>query len=86
MIAARVQARAEDGEPEIWAHTNAVYALRDSRPVLLRAAREALISRWEKEMDYYRGPDLPFASESQRRELLAKAEEALAILRGPIAP
>lgn len=84
-VAARAQARAGEGEPEIWAHTNPVYVLRDARPVLVKAAREALVKRWEKELEYYRGPDLPFASESERRELLAKAGEALALLRAPLA-
>lgn len=83
-IAARVRARAEEGEPEIWAHTNPVYVLRGSRPVLVKAAREELVGRWEKEMEYYRSPDVPFAAESERRELLTKAEEALAILRAPL--
>jgi hypothetical protein len=82
-IAARVQARHEEGEPEIWAHSNPVYLLRGGSPVYVEADRRALFERWEKEAEYYRNPALVFANESQRRELLSRVEQAREILSRP---
>jgi hypothetical protein len=76
-IAARVQARHEQGEPEIWAHANPIYLLRDNRPVRVDADRQAVAARWRAELDYYRSPEVPFATDAQRRELLQRGEEAL---------
>jgi hypothetical protein len=82
-IAARVQARHEEGEPEIWAHSNPVYLLREGSPVYVEADRRALLERWEKEAEYYRNPALVFANEAQRRELLTRVEQAREILSKP---
>jgi hypothetical protein len=82
-VAARVQARHGDGEPEIWAHANPVYLLREGEPVYVEADRRALLARWEKEAEYYRNPGLVFADESQRRELLEMVEQTRGILSRP---
>jgi hypothetical protein len=80
-VAARVKCAQEDGEPELWAHTNPVYLLRDGRPVFVKADREALLKLWEQEAEYYKSPELSFADEAQRRDLIQKVEETLAMLR-----
>jgi hypothetical protein len=82
-IAARVQAQNNEGEPEIWAHTNPVYLLREGRPVYVEADRRALLGRWEKEAEYYHNPELVFAEERQRRELLEMVEDTRKILSEP---
>jgi hypothetical protein len=40
-----------------------------------------LAARWEAELGYYRGAQLPFAKEEERREFFAAGERALGILR-----
>lgn len=83
-VAARASARKEEGEPDIQGHTNPVYVLREGRPVMVRPAREAVAARWEKELAYYRGANLPFRNDAERQEFFAKAEQALAELRRPL--
>jgi hypothetical protein len=85
-IAARAQAPHQEGEPEIWAHANPVYLLKEGRPVYVEADRRALLARWEKEAEYYRSPALVFAAEEQRRELLEMVEETTGILSAEPAP
>ena len=82
-LAARTSARHTEGEPEIQAHTNPAYVLKDGHPVLVPAAREALVVRWEAELNYFRRANLPFADDAQRREFFTQAERALEILRNP---
>src|SRR5262249_2251699 len=82
-IAARTRAATIQREPERWAHTNPVYLLRDGSPVLVEKDRDAVVERWAREIEYYRGSELIFQSESQRRELLDRAQKALAELRQP---
>jgi dihydrodipicolinate synthase/N-acetylneuraminate lyase len=79
-IAARAAAARMEDEPEILAHTNPVYCLRDERPVALIEAREAVRKQWATQAAYYRNPELPM-TEAQRRELLRKVEETEARLR-----
>ncbi len=81
-VAGRVTAKREEGEPEIQGHTNPLYWLREGRPVVVRAARDAVAAKWEKELAYYRGAGLPFQSEEERREFFDKGDQALATLRG----
>ncbi len=83
-VAARVVARKQEGEPDIQAHTNAVYALRDGKPVLIRPAREALAARWEAELNYYKSASLVFPNETQKREFFRQGEKALTELRRPL--
>jgi hypothetical protein len=85
-VAARVRAIRVANEPAIQAHTNPVYVLRDRRPVYIKAARDAVIARWKRELDYYRGTELTFADPEHRRELEAKLEEATRILQGEPKP
>ena len=79
-VAARVQARHNEAEPEIWAHSNPVYLLKSGNPVYVEADRRALLERWEKEAGYYRNPELVFANDGQRQQLLNRVEETLKIL------
>jgi hypothetical protein len=83
-VAARTTALREQGEPVIQAHTNPVYVLRQSRPVMIWAARELLAKRWEAELAYYKNAGLPFATDSQRSEFFKQAERAAAELRKPL--
>jgi hypothetical protein len=80
-LAARAQSSQREGEPEIRAHTNPVYVLRGGRPVLVEAARRAVIERWNREAEYYRSGGLTFADEGQRRDLLDKVERTIEALR-----
>ncbi len=85
-IAARVKARNEEGEPEIWAHSNPVYLLKEGKPVYIAPDRRALLERWEKEAEYYRNPSLVFENEDQRRQLLSMVEQTREILSKPPVP
>jgi hypothetical protein len=67
-------------EPEIQAHTNPVYVLRDRRPVHLKAARSAVAARWRSQLDYYQGNELTFRDPRERQELEAAIERATRIL------
>jgi hypothetical protein len=67
-------------EPEIQAHTNPVYVLRDRRPVHLKAARAAVAARCRRELDYYRSNELTFREPRERQELEAALERAMRIL------
>lgn len=80
-FAAHVVGRKEEGEPEMQAHTNPMYALVDGAPVRVREARERYAERWAAELRYYRGAGLPFAKAEQREEFFAAAERALTTLR-----
>jgi hypothetical protein len=79
-VAARVRARREGNEPVIQAHANPVYLLRDRSPVHDKAARRAVAERWRRDAEYYRGGGLFFADPGQRRELLARIDEATRVL------
>lgn len=82
-IAARVKASSNSQEPQIWAHTNPIYLLRDGQPVYIEADRNAIRELWEKESSYYKSPLLVFKKEEQRREFLKLIEETSSILEGP---
>ncbi len=75
-VAARAIAEKAEDEPEIQAHTNPVYLLREGRPVREGAARASLAARWKQQAEYYRGAGLVFREERERRELLEKVEAA----------
>jgi len=79
--AARVQAQSREDEPDIRAHTNAIYFDRAGRPTFVRQDREALARAWEAHVAWYKNAGLVFLEESQRRELFSKMDAALAILR-----
>jgi hypothetical protein len=87
-VAARVRCRRGEGEPlpEIQAHTNPVYVLRDHRPVHIKADRAAVLKRWEAEAEYYKGPALTFARPEHRQALRDKVDEALRVLRADPEP
>ncbi len=85
-IAARTQADRLDEEPEIWAHTNPIYVLKEGEPVYVKKAREAIRQRWEEEALYYSDPSLVFGAETQRSELLQRVNETRKILEQPQPP
>lgn len=80
-LAARVRARRLEGEPEIRAHTNPRYVLRDGKPVRVAAARRAVAAKWEAELSRYRSLGLEFGTEAQRGEFFGAGEKALAALK-----
>ena len=82
-IAARARGQRKDGEPERWAHTNPVYALRDRMPVHVPEARAAILRRWLGEVEYYRSDALTFSRPEQRQELLTRLDEATRVLSRP---
>ncbi len=82
-IAARAKAASDPEGPEMWAHANPVYLLREGKAVYVAAARKAVHDLWEKETAYYKLPSLVFQKVEQRRELLELVEETRKILRGP---
>jgi hypothetical protein len=85
-IAARAKTVSYPGEPEIWAHSNPVYLLKDGKPVYVPRDRAALRARWAEEVEYYKTGGLRFEKESERQELMRLAEETLRILGGPQPP
>ncbi|MBM3739453.1 MAG: hypothetical protein FJW39_27100 [Acidobacteria bacterium] len=85
-IAARAKSVSYPGEPEIWAHTNPVYILKDGKPVYVKRDRDALHQRWAAEVEYYKTAGLRFEKESQRDELMRMAEDTLRSLEGPQPP
>lgn len=74
-IAARVKAQAPEGSPDIQAHANPVYFLRDGWPVRVDGAREAVLDRWRGEVSYYRSGGLEFPDEGARANFLAAVDE-----------
>jgi hypothetical protein len=87
-VAARARARriASASEPELQAHTNPVYVLRDRRPVHVKAARASVAARWRRELDYYRSDDLTFRDPRERQELEAALDRATRILESDPEP
>jgi hypothetical protein len=81
-VAARVAAARQPDEPEIQAHTNPLYALRNREPVMLPQAREVLAARWAAEIEWYRSAGLVFSSPAEGDEFFKQAERALQVLRG----
>jgi hypothetical protein len=78
--AAHVTAPHQEGEPEIQAHTNALYL----RPGCFQPeVRRQVAARWQAEVDWYRAQELDFGSEARRKEFFALAERALEVLRQP---
>src|SRR5262249_2259667 len=85
-IAVRAKSVSYPGEPEIWAHANPVYLLKDGKPVYIKRDRDALRQRWAVEVEYYKTAGLQFEKESQREELMRMAYETLRTLEGPQPP
>jgi hypothetical protein len=83
---ARGQRLPSANEPEVQAHTNPVYVLRDRRPVHVPAARAAVAARWRRELDYYRGTELTFRDPRERHELETTLERATRILESDPEP
>jgi hypothetical protein len=80
-VAARVRARNEKGEPELWGHTNPAYLLRGGEPVREPAARASVAAKWADQLAAFRAAGIRFPDEAKRREFFDLAERALAELR-----
>jgi hypothetical protein len=78
--AAHVIAENQPGEPELQAHTNPTYVLRNGKPVVDPLTRAALADRWQKEIEWYRSA-LVFPGERERKEFFDFAMRALRELR-----
>jgi hypothetical protein len=79
-IAARVTARKDAGEPDIQAHTNPLYIVRNGRPISIPEARQSLAAKWKAELEWYRAGPLVFETEAARRAFFDRGESALKIL------
>src|SRR5262249_53399969 len=82
-VAARVRAHKQADEPDIQAHTNPVYVLRDGKPVFIPEARRALAAKWKAELEWYRTGPLVFQTEAARAEFFEKSEKTLQVLSSP---
>ncbi|MGE3822277.1 MAG: CehA/McbA family metallohydrolase [Isosphaeraceae bacterium] len=82
-IAARVRGEKAEGEPDRQAHANPVYVLKDGVPAYVPEARAAILRRWLRDVDYYKGDALAFAKPEHRQELMEKLEETTRILSRP---
>lgn len=80
--AARVRARKEKDEPDLQAHTNAMYP---GGAVMIPEARRAIADRWQAELARYRTAGLVWGSAAREREFIETGERALAALRKPLA-
>jgi hypothetical protein len=74
--AARATARKQADEPEIQAHTNAVF---QGKPVQA-AARADLAQRWREQIAWFETGPLAFSTPARREEFFARARKALEIL------
>jgi nicotinamide riboside kinase len=52
---------------------------------MVRAAREAVVLHWQRELEWYRSAQLAFPGEQERKEFFEFAEKALRELRRPLA-
>lgn len=80
-LAARVKAKTLPDEPQIQAHTNPTWLLKDGRPVRVASARRTLAAKWEEELAYFRQANIVFPGEAQKKEFFDRAERVLAELR-----
>jgi hypothetical protein len=83
-IAARTSAQHEKDEPELRAHTGPQYLLKDSKPVVIAAARAKVAAQWEAELGYYRNAGLRFPTPAARDQFFAEGERALRELKRPL--
>ncbi len=83
-VAAHAVGRKQPGEPDIQAHTNPVYVIRDGRPVSAAGARRALAEKWQAELNWYRTAPLVFRTERARRDFFVQGEAALKTLSSPL--
>jgi hypothetical protein len=83
-VAARVMARKHGDGPDIQAHTNPVYVLRDGAPVLVRPARESVIRQWEEQLAWYKGAGMVFRDPANQQEFFGRADRTSAELRRPL--
>jgi hypothetical protein len=82
-VAARAVAQRDKDDPEIQAHTNPQYVLKNGQPVGVVAARAKVAAQWAAELDYYRNAGLLFPDEAARSRFFSEGEEALRRLRYP---
>ncbi len=80
-LAARAKAYKNGDGPQLQAHTNPQFVLREGKPALVAADRAKVASEWESELKWYRSAALPFANSSEREEFFRDGERALEKLR-----
>jgi hypothetical protein len=74
-VASRVAAQRAEAGPDIQAHTNPVYLLRQAAPVMVRKARESVAREWESQVAWYKSTPMVFREEAHRREFLERLGE-----------
>ena len=82
-VAAHTIAQKRPDEPDIQAHTNPTYVLRNGRSVTQPAVRAGVAAKWEKELEWYRSGQLVFHSDTEKKEFFDFAERAARELRKP---
>jgi hypothetical protein len=82
-VAAHAVAQKQPDEPDIQAHTNPTYILRNGRTVTQPAVRAAVAAKWEKELEWYKSGQLVFHSDTEKKEFFDFAERAARELRKP---
>ena len=85
-IAARTESPRLRDDIRIWAHTNPIYVLKDRQPTYIKADRDAVLAKWETEIDFYKSAGFVFEIESQRDELMALSDKVRTILQSPQPP
>jgi hypothetical protein len=83
-VAARATAQRDKDDPEVAAHTNPQYVLKDGKPVAVESARAKVAAQWESELAHYRGAGLRFPTPAAREEFFAEAQRALKELKRPL--
>ena len=85
-IAARTESPRLRDDIRIWAHTNPIYVLKDRQPTHIKADRDAVLAKWETEIDFYKSAGFVFEIENQRDELMDLSEKVRTILQSPQPP
>ena len=85
-IAARTERPRLRDDIRIWAHTNPIYVLKDRQPTHIKADRDAVLAKWETEIDFYKSAGFVFEIENQRDELMDLSEKVRTILQSPQPP
>ena len=69
----------------LYAHTSPVYVLRGNRPIRVAADLTGMVDYIRMVMEVYRRRGV-FATDDQRREMMANGEKALAFYEGALRP
>jgi len=72
-FAAHAQLKKVTGEIQVQGHTNPIYI---GNTIPDPAMRATLAARWQKQLDYYKNANLPFANDAERKQFFELGEEA----------